>query len=80
MTSSFNAFNQSFDHDDEDPTHQLFAGRDAQIVVIDASASMFKQEISEEDPNSLFITCLSVLERLMLTKIIRNYKDLVSFK
>ena len=79
MSSNF-SINQNYgSDDDEEPTH-FITGRDAVIVVIDCSASMFKQfkEKEEDEYTSLFIKCLTVLERLLLNKIISNNKDLVS--
>lgn len=75
------SINQDYGSDDEEePTHYV-TDRDAVIVVIDCSASMFKQfkEQEEDDYTTcLFIKCLTVLERLLLNKIISNNKDLVS--
>lgn len=71
--------NQSFDSDDEDDVQELKAGRDGTIFVIDCAASMFLNFQEEGEETNLFVKCLSVLERLLLNKIISNNKDLVSF-
>lgn len=76
MTSGF-AFNQTFDSDDEEATEHTVAGRDATIFIIDSSTSMFENFEEFEETTCLFSKCLTVLERLMLNKIISS-KDLVS--
>lgn len=79
MSSNF-AFNQDFDLDDEEQLQPGFTGREACVVVIDASASMFSEFEIGEETTCLFTKCLAVLERLLLNKIISNNKDLVSCK
>ncbi|CRL02262.1 CLUMA_CG015150, isoform A [Clunio marinus] len=69
--------NQSFDSDDEDNTHFQSSGRDACIIVIDCSSSMFTEFERDEKTLSSFTICLNVFERLMLNKIINNNKDLI---
>lgn len=78
MSTGF-AFNQDVDSDDEDQAPARDTGREATILIIDCSASMFVEFEEDENTTSLFTKCLSVLERLLLNKIINNSKDLVRF-
>lgn len=78
MASGF-TFNQDFDSDDEDQAPARDTGREATILLIDCSASMFVEFEEDETTTSCFTKCLSVLERLLLNKIINNNKDLVRF-
>ena len=73
--------NQKFDSDDESdsPFDHVF-GRDEIIVVIDCAASMFTEVTRDGENFCMFKKCLTVLERLLLNKIISSNKDLVSFK
>lgn len=80
MTSNY-SMNQDYESEDEEEQIYFTAGRDATIVVIDCSASMFKQfkdQEGDEFTTCLYAKCLTVLERLLLNKIISNNKDLVS--
>ena len=71
--------NQNFDSDDDDsPLH--VSGQDGTIVVIDCAASMFAEVTDDGKIFCMFEKCLSVLERLLLNKIINSNKNLVSFK
>lgn len=72
------SFDQSFNSDDEDGPQFVPQGRNASIFVIDCSLSMFQDFVEDEDATNLFLKCLTVLERLLLNKIISNNKDLVS--
>lgn len=78
MASGF-AFNQDFDSDEEE-VRTYTAGRDACIFVVDCSASMFAPFEEDEEDVCLFIKCMTVLERLLLNKIISNSKELVSLQ
>lgn len=72
------SFDQSFNSDDEDLPQILPQGRNASVFVIDCSQSMFQEFIEDEEATSLFLKCLTVLERFLLNKIISSSKDLVS--
>lgn len=77
MSNHF-SMNQNFDSDDEDEQQHLKSGRDGTIFVIDCSSLMFEKYQEDEEETCLFAKCLSVLERLLLNKIISTSKDLVS--
>lgn len=78
-TSSYN-FNQTFDADDDEDSKPFVAGRDATICLIDCNSTMFDVADSDEesDDSCLFIKCLSVIENLLLRRIVSDKKDLVS--
>lgn len=78
MSSNF-AFNQDFDEEGEEEQSPSYSGREAQIVVIDANISMFAEMEDDEEITCLFKKCLTVVERLLLNRIISSSKDLVSF-
>jgi hypothetical protein len=71
--------NQDFDSDDENEPKQFASGRDGTIFVIDCALPMFVEYEEDEKNTCLFAKCLSVLERLLLNKIISSSKDMVSF-
>lgn len=77
MTSNF-SFHQDFNSDDEEQPEYKQSGRDATLIVIDCKKSMFEE--IEDEGSSLFIKCLSVLERYLLNKIIHSSKGLVNIK
>lgn len=77
MTSNF-SFHQDFNSDDEEQSEYKQSGRDATLIVIDCKKSMFEE--IEDEGSSLFIKCLSVLERYLLNKIIHSSKGLVNIK
>jgi Ku70/Ku80 N-terminal alpha/beta domain len=73
------SFDQSFNSDDDDTPQQFVHGANASIFLLDCSQSMFQEFVEDEEATSLFLKCLSVLERFLLNKIISNNKYLVSF-
>jgi hypothetical protein len=73
------SMNQNFDSDDEDEEAKLnAAGVDGTIFVLDCSPSMFEKFEEDDEEICMFEKCLSVLERMLLNRIISNKKDLVS--